>query len=119
MRSISGISSWQAQLPRVIGPARAEALAPVTPVEPSRRNTREATGSLYEHAIQGEYLSAKAASALPPVDFSRRVFDTLVRAVHSESEDANAGLAIKAVHAYLLAATPINGATGLRIDGYA
>ncbi len=69
--------------------------------------------------FSGEYIATKAASALPPVDFNRHVFDTLVKVAHAESEDANAGLAIKAVHAYLLAATPLTDTPSLGIDGYA
>lgn len=120
MRSISAISSsWQTQLPRAIGPGRTDVLAPVAPVRPSRHDPRETAVPLNERVLSGEYISTKAATAIPPVDFNRQVFETLAKAVDTESEAANAGLAIKAVHAYLLAGTPTDMATGLRVDGYA
>lgn len=119
MRSISAVSSWQSQLPRAIGPGRSDALAPITSIQPSRRNPRETAAPLNEHVLAGEYIATKAASALPPIDFNRHVFDTLAKAVHTELEDVNAGLAIKAVHAYLLAAAPLINTPGLGIDGYA
>gem|GEM_PF-3651247 len=118
MRSISAVSSWQS-LPRAIGPGRADVLAPIESIQPSRRNPRETAAPLSERVLAGEYIATKASSALPPIDFNRHVFDTLARAMPTESEDVNAGLAIKAVHAYLLAATSLINTPGLGIDGYA
>lgn len=94
-------------------------IAPVASILPSRRTPRETAEPLSERVLSGVYIATKATSALPPIDFNRHVFDTLVKAVHTESEDANAGLAIKAVHAYLLAATPLINTPSLGIDGYA
>ncbi len=119
MRSINAVSSWQSLLPRAIGPGRADALAPIEPIRPSRRNPRETTEPLNEHVLSGEYIAGKTASALPLIDFNRHVFDALAKAAHVESEAANTGLAIKAVHAYLLTAVPLTNTSGLGIDGYA
>ncbi len=119
VRFISAVSSWHSQLPKATGPVRTDVLAPVASIPPSRRSPRETAEPLNESALSGEYIATKTTAALLPVDFSRHVFDTLVKAVHAESENANAGLAIKAVHAYLFAAMPAHAATGLGIDGYA
>ncbi len=118
MRSISAVSSWQSQLPRAIGPGRADVLAPIEAIHPSRRNPRDTAESLSQRVLSGEHIAGKATSALPPIDFNRQVFDTLAK-VHPASEDANAGLAIRAIHAYLLAATPLINTPSLGIDGYA
>lgn len=115
MRSISGISSWQSPPPRASGPARTDALVPVAPIQPSRRPSQETAEPPTGRAVEGEYL---VASALPPIDFGRRVFDTLT-GMAAAPDDANAGLAIRAMHAYLLAAAPMDAATGLQVDGYA
>jgi hypothetical protein len=123
MRAVGAIPSWHPFPPRTAGltgnGARAMPVAAAV-APPARYDPRQdKPAALAERVQTGELVAAERTSALPPIDLDRRLFEAVSRTMRADAEGANTGLAAKAVHAYLLAATSGDEIAGLRVDGYA